>query len=202
MYRAPSHEERAAARSLFHLEPDDFSIVNVGACTPVKNHLAVFSAVRKANGLLDRGKLVVLHVGTGPSLDDEELYASRNRMGPCCRFLGVLDDVRPCLYAADAFVMTSRWEGLGIAAMEAMSTGLRAILYHVYGLRDLLQNGYGGLLVDPNEESLVEVLLRMNRNPALRQVKTSEARQMILKNYSLEDSVATFIRLYATDEAK
>jgi len=47
-------------------------------------------------------------------------------------FIGTLDDVRPCLYAADAFVMTSQWEGLPIAGIEAMSVGLPAILYDVY----------------------------------------------------------------------
>ncbi|HXH09767.1 MAG TPA: glycosyltransferase [Alphaproteobacteria bacterium] len=201
-YHPPSEEERTAARRLYQLEPEDFAIVTVGTCTPVKNHLAIFTAVKKVNGLLDQGKVVVLHVGAGPSLDDEEFYVNRNNVGLYAKFLGVLDDVRPCLYAADAFVMTSRWEGLGVAAMEAMSTGLPALLYNVYGLRDLLQNGNGGLLVDPNEDSLVEALLQLIRDPELRQLKASGARQMILKNYSLEDSVAKFIRLYAMNETK
>ncbi len=197
LFRPPTAEERTAARRLYHLTPDHFSVVTVGACIPEKNHLAVFSAVKKANMSLHRGKLVVLHVGAGPSLEEEASYASRNAIEPYCKFLGVLDDVRPCLYAGDVFAMTSLREGLGVAAMEAMSTGLPAILYNVYGLRDLLQHGDGGLLVDPNEECLVEAFLQMSSNPALRYRKASEARETILRNYSLEDSVAKFIRLYS-----
>jgi glycosyltransferase involved in cell wall biosynthesis len=201
-FRPPSKVERTEARRLYDLEPDDFSIVTVGACTPNKNHIAIFSVMKKAIGLLDGRRLILLHIGIGPSLKDEELYTSRNGIKQYCRFLGTLNDVRPCLYAADAFVMTSQCEGLGLAAMEAMSTGVPVILYNVYGLRDLLQNGRGGMLVDQNDECLVDALLLMIRNPKLREVKTQEAREVILSTYSLEDSVAKYIHLYSTGHYK
>ena len=92
--------------------------------------------------------------------------------------------------------MTSRWEGLPIAAVEAMSTGLPTVLYNVYGLRDLLQDGRGGLLIDPCEDSLVEALLKMIDDPQLRKDCGREAREKIISNYSLERSVDRLIRIY------
>ena len=139
---------------------------------------------------------MLLHPGTGPSVREEEFYINRNGLERYCRLIGTLDDVRPCLYAADAFVMTSGWEGLPIAAVEAMSTGLPAILYNVYGLRDLLQDGKGGLLVQPDEDSLVEALLKMSQSPELRQTYGQQAREKIVSNYSLEGSVDRLIHLY------
>jgi glycosyltransferase involved in cell wall biosynthesis len=124
------------------------------------------------------------------------LYAKRNGIYGNCRFIGTLDDVRPCLYAADAFVMTSQWEGLPIAGIEAMSVGLPAILYDVYGVRDLLQDENGGLLIDPHEDTLVEALLVLANNPELRVVKGMGAREIIAKNYSLENGTDSLVGLY------
>jgi len=195
-FRPPTERERNEARRLFDLGPHDFAIVSIGACRPVKNHLAAFAAVKEANKCLERKKIVFLHVGTGPMLEEEQLYVRQHGIAEYCRFVGILDDVRPCLYAADAFVMTSLWEGLGMAAVEAMSTALPAILYNVYGLRDLLQDGKGGLLIEPNENRLAEVLLVLNKRPELRKKYAEEARETIVTTYSLNDSVDRLIQIY------
>ena len=100
-------------------------------------------------------------------LEEEQMYVCRHHLERYCRFVGIVDDVRPCLYAADAFVMTSQWEGLGIAALEAMSTALPAVLYNVPGLRDLLPDGKGGL-IEPHADSLVEALLFLISHPESR----------------------------------
>ena len=201
-FHPPSNNERAAARHLYNLEPDDFVLVTIGSCAPVKNHLDICAAVKKLNDSLDRKKVVLLHVGTGPMVEEEQMYVGRYHLEHYCRFVGILDDVRPCLYAADAFVMTSRWEGLGIVALEAMSTALPVVLYNVPGLRDLLQDGKGGLLIEPRADSLVEAVLFMISHPELRREQAEEARGVILSNYSLEDSVDKFIDIYTTGNCK
>lgn len=195
-FRPPSENERIEARRLYNVESEDFVVVTIGACDSPKNHLALFCAVEKTNKVLDNTKIVVLHVGAGPMLEEEQLYVRQHGIGEYCRFAGTLDDVRPSLYAADAFVMTSRWEGLPISAIEAMSTGLPVILYNVLGLRDLLQDGKGGLLIEPNEERLVEALLLLNERPELRKKYAEAARDTIVNNYSLNDSVDKLIHLY------
>jgi len=195
-FRPPSEMEKTEAKLLHGLGPEDFAISIVGSCSSVKNHFAAFAAVKKANDILRGKRIVLLHVGAGSSLQQEELYVKQNGMEDYCRFIGTVDDVRPCLYAADAFLMTSSWEGLPIAAVEAMSTGLPAVLYNVYGLRDLLQDGRGGLLSDPCEDSLVEALLKMIDDTQLRKHCGHEAREKIISNYSLERSVDRLIRIY------
>lgn len=197
-FRPPSKKERIEARRKYEVGPDEGAVVTIGACDDRKNHIALFSAVKKANKCLTGRKLITLHVGSGPMVDEEQLYVRQHGIGEYCRFIGTLDDVRPCLYAADAFVMTSLWEGLGMAAVEAMSTGLPVILYNVHGLRDLLQDGRGGLLIEPREDRLVEALVMMVREPRFRKVKGQEARQKALETYSLQKSVDMLIELYRT----
>jgi glycosyltransferase involved in cell wall biosynthesis len=201
-FHPPSDKERAVSRQLYKLESDDFVLVTIGTCTPVKNHLDACLAVKKVNDILDGKKIVFLHLGAGPMMEEEYMYVHHYHLEQYCRFVGILDDVRPCLYAADAFVMTSRWEGLGIAALEAMSTALPVVLYNVPGLRDLLQDGKGGLLIEPHADSLVEALLFMIRHSELRKEQAQEARELILSTYSLEDSVDKFIDVYTTGDCK
>jgi glycosyltransferase involved in cell wall biosynthesis len=195
-FRPPTDHERAAARRYYDVQPNDFAIVTVGSCTPIKNHKAIISAVKKANARSETNKIIFLHVGSGALLEDERGYAKQMGTERCCRFIGTMNDVRPCLYAADAFVMTSQHEGLGMAAVEAMSAGLPAILYNVYGLRDLLRNGDGAVLIDPRENSLVEALLLMANNPELRTKKGKGAREIIVRDYCLKDSVDRLADLY------
>jgi glycosyltransferase involved in cell wall biosynthesis len=201
-FRPPSDKERAVARQLYSFESDDFVLVTIGACEPVKNHLDIFAAVKKVNDVLDGKRIMVLHVGAGPMVEEEHMYVRRHHIEQYCRFVGILDDVRPCLYAADAFVMTSQWEGLPISALEAMSSALPAVLYNVPGLRDLLQDGKGGLLIEPHKSTLVEALLLMIGHPELRKKQAQEAREFILSTYSLEDSVDKFIDIYLTGESR
>jgi glycosyltransferase involved in cell wall biosynthesis len=195
-FAPPKENARRRARELYGLAPQDFVVVTNGSCTEVKNHMAVFSAVNQARRLWQGGRIMVLHVGSGPLLPDEKLYTKKNDIEKYCKFVGTLSDVRRCLYAADVFVMTSLWEGLGNAALEAMSTGIPVILYNVYGLRDLLREGDGGLLIDPTEESLVEALVLLANNPDLRRQKGKRARETVLKSFSLEDSVDRLVGLY------
>jgi glycosyltransferase involved in cell wall biosynthesis len=194
-FSPPTDSDRAAARSFYGIHSNDFVILTVGACTAVKNHMAVLAAAKKANDRL-KDKVVVLHVGSGPLLREEKLYAKNNAIEKSCRFVGTLDDVRPCLHAADAFVMTSEWEGLPIAGLEAMSAGLPAILYNVYGLKDLLQNGDGGLLIQPGEDRLTDALLLLANDQELAKAKGQRAREIVLLDYSLETSVDELTQLY------
>jgi glycosyltransferase involved in cell wall biosynthesis len=195
-FRPPNEDERIDARRRCQLEDGDFALVTVGTCNPAKNHMASLVAVKKINERLNGKRVVLLHVGDGESIEEEKRYATQNGIQQHCLFIGRVDDVRPCLYAADAFAMTSDWEGLPIAAVEAMSTGLPAILYDVYGLRDLLQDGKGGILIEPAEEHLIDALALMIERPDLRKAYADQAREKIRSSYALEECVENLCRLY------
>ena len=68
------------------------------------------------------------------------------------RFLGHVDDVRGLLKKADIFLIPSRWEGFGLAAVEAMNAGLPVIASDVAGLREIVgRTPPSGLLVNPEK---------------------------------------------------
>ena len=73
-----------------------------------------------------RARLVI--VGDGPDLTDLEVKAVELGIDRAVLFLGVRDDVPRLMQAFDLFVMPSRFEGLGMAALEAQAAGLPCIL--------------------------------------------------------------------------
>lgn len=127
-------EERRAARAAFGLDESARVIVTVGNCAPVKNHGSLIEALAQRSG---NPKLHYLHVGLEDAAGSERAQCARLGIGERAHFVGWSADVRPALRAADLFVMPSRYEGLGNAAIEALALGLPVLLAEVPGLADL-----------------------------------------------------------------
>lgn len=126
-------ETRAEARAGFGLREEDFVIASVGNCSPIKNHTAIIEAMAM---LPAEQRPIYLHAGIEESGQPERALAQQLGVADSIRFLGGLGDVLPLLRAADAFMMPSRYEGFGIAAIEALATGLPALFADVAGLKD------------------------------------------------------------------
>lgn len=63
------------------------------------------------------------------------------------------------LYAqADLFVLPSRAECFGIAAVEAMASGVPVVMSDVGGARDIVEHGRSGWLVEPDDSALAAAL--------------------------------------------
>jgi glycosyltransferase involved in cell wall biosynthesis len=90
----------------------------------------------------------IVIAGDGPLRGRLEALAGALRLGARTRFLGFVRDARAVLSAADVFAMPSRWEGFGLAAVEAMAAGLPVIASRAEGLREVVQDGQTGLLAD------------------------------------------------------
>lgn len=134
-FAPPSLARRAAARAALGLSPRQTAIALVGSCQEVKNHGAAVAAVSRL--CADGHDVVLLHAGTGPLETAEKAEAMGLGIGDRVRFLGVVPAVEDILHAADVFLMPSLREGLGVAAIEALSVGLPAVLTDVDGLRDV-----------------------------------------------------------------
>jgi glycosyltransferase involved in cell wall biosynthesis len=77
---------------------------------------------------------------------------------------------------ADVFVLPSAYESYGVAAAEALAFGLPVVGCDVPGLRDLLGEGHGGILVPPDDvAALTSALERVTRDPDLRARLSHEA---------------------------
>jgi glycosyltransferase involved in cell wall biosynthesis len=117
----------------------------VGRLTEYKKperFIAVAAAVAKA---LPRMRAVV--VGEGPDAAALKSLARELGIESNVEFLGKRADVNELLAASRAFVLTSRWEGLSIAMLEAMCAGAVPVVANVGDLSDFIQDGVNGFIV-------------------------------------------------------
>ena len=133
-FHPPSKEERDRARAAFGLTAEDFVIITVGNCSPIKNHQAVIKAISELSG---ERQIIYLHVGEEDDRGSERVLAEQLGIGARVRFLGHRSDVQEVLFSGDCFVMPSIYEGFGIAALEALAVGLPLVLSDIPAFRDL-----------------------------------------------------------------
>ena len=117
---------------------------------------------------------VLWMVGDGP--EEERL---RELAGPGVVFLGRRGDVPSLLRQADLFALSSRWEGMPLVLLEAMSVGLPVVATAVDGVPEIVSHGITGLLVPPGDaKALAEMMLDCWRDPARARVLGANAAQV------------------------
>ena len=107
-------------------------------------------------------------------------------------------DGMPAFYESlDVLVSSSRQEGLPIALLEAMASGLPIVAAAVGEVPGLLQHRVSGLLVPAeNGEALAEGISVLLRDPEARAAYGLAARQSILKNFSAARMSEDYLSLY------
>jgi len=116
---------RAEVRAHYGLE-DCLVVGHVGRLQYQKNHTFLLEAFARLHQREPRARLVL--VGDGPNLLSLEAKAVDLGVENEVLFLGQRDDVPRLLQSFDLFAMPSRFEGLGMAAVEAQAAGLPCLL--------------------------------------------------------------------------
>lgn len=102
-------------------------------------------------------KLVV--VGGEPALvSSYRARAASLGLGNRVHFAGMQTDLRPFLWAADAFVFPSAYETFSLVAVEAAAAGTPVILTRFHGMGDFIQNGENGILTERSVDAIAAAL--------------------------------------------
>jgi glycosyltransferase involved in cell wall biosynthesis len=180
--------ERREARERLEIAPGTTVIASVGNCSAIKNHAAILGALA---ALAPRHALLYLHAGVEDAAASEREQARALGLDRNVRFLGWQREVRPVLAAADLFLMPSRFEGLGNAAIEALALGLPALLADTPGLRDLRDHFPSIRYCPPTPEGVVAAL-----ESAL---TAAAAGGVALPSAQLDEQVSTCRALFAPE---
>ena len=192
-YPAQNLEERNQLRKQLDIPTESFVVISVGGCSSVKNHHDIINAI---SFLKDQMPIYYLHLGTGKTEAEELALSSHLNILQYIRFVGNTNRVRDYLIVSDLYIMTSRFEGLSISAIEAMACALPSILYNVAGLRDLINNNEEGFLIEPDWNELASKILFLFNNPKLLESKGKMAYKNVIDNFSLNVSVNKILQLY------
>lgn len=146
-------------RSAINCQDEDYILTMVGRFTDAKDQKTI---IKSLSLLPDNVKLVL--VGDGPLKEIMCQYAHEIGVGDRVIFLGLRNDVPSILKASDVVVMSSHWEGFGLAAVEGMACSKPVIASNVPGLREVVENT--GLLFDKGDAETLSQLVLSLKNDA------------------------------------
>ena len=149
----------------------------VGRLAPIKRVDLFLGAVRRLADEMPEVRASI--VGDGPLRAALERRAADLQLAPHVEFRGARAAMHDEFARAAIFVLTSETEGLSLALMEAMMSGLPAVVPDVGDLADLVEDGANGFVLrDHTPEAFAAALARLLRDPELRLRFSRAARRM------------------------
>jgi glycosyltransferase involved in cell wall biosynthesis len=186
-------ETRAEVRRALGIPGQAWVIGSVGRLVPEKSYDLL---LRAAAPLLGEAAHLVL---AGEGSEGPALRALRSTL-PAGRFIhlpGLRRDVPALLAALDVFALCSRSEGLPLALLEAMASGLPVVATAVGGIGAVLDDSGAGLLIPPGDEAALRSALdRLTRDPARAAEMGRRARQLALARYDRARMVDGYFEIY------
>lgn len=152
--------------------------------------------IEAAAMLLQQKPETVFYIaGTGEMSDDLNRLATMLGVSDRIRFTGFLDraDIADLLAVTDVFVMPSKSEPFGIAALEAAAAGVPVVLSSKCGVGEVLTSAE--IIESPNPASLTDAMLSLLDNPAHRS-EMAECEQREAKTLSWENSAKRMLEVY------
>ncbi len=142
----------------------------------MKDHDTLLRAFAQLRSDHPDSRLVI--VGGGPRADQVQRMVADLELEDAVSLLGRRDDVPRLLPAFDVFTLSSRYEGLSIALLEAMRAGISPVVTAVGGLPEVVRDGVDGLLVPPGDAAaLASALGSLARDPVRRQLLGAAAHE-------------------------
>jgi glycosyltransferase involved in cell wall biosynthesis len=151
-------------RTNLGLQETDQVMIVVGTLKEQKGHRYLLEAA--APLIARRNHLHILFAGDGPLRNSLQQQVQQLGLGSHIHFLGNRKDIPDLLAASDYFVLPSLWEGLPMALIEAMASGIPVLATCVSGSQQVVASGETGVLVPPGDvEQLRQAMAEMIANP-------------------------------------
>ncbi len=174
------------------------TFINVARISDVKNHNLLLDAFSLA--IKENNKLKLKIVGNGPLLEDIKQKIKKLNLDKYIVLLGNLDKnlVQKELVSSDIFILTSKYEGLPLSVLEAMSCGLPIISTKVGGVIDVVDKN-NGILVNQDEKELCQAILKLSNDSSLCKF-LGENSHNYSKKYDVKVMVKEYERIYSRAE--
>ena len=157
----------------------------------VDRWVEVAAAIHKKNP-----DIKFIMVGDGP--DDEMLRKkiAALKLTGIIELTGKLSDTYSAYKQIDIFLLTSEFEGLPLALLEAMSCGCVPVVSNVGGIKQLDFGDVGHKFNEFDPEQIADKIICYTKRPAVYFEESNKAREFVIKNYSLAKQVNEIVALY------
>lgn len=175
---------------------DGLVVLTVCRLNVPRDFLSLLTAFRHVRDEFVDARLLI--VGDGPQRDQVEQIVQELGLERCVRITGFRDDVPAFMALADVYVLTSYgWEGYPISTLEAQAAGVPVVVTDAGGSAEAVQHEKTGLVVPKRRPDLLaDALLRLLRNPGLREQMAMAGQQRARQEFARERMIQSVAGAY------
>jgi glycosyltransferase involved in cell wall biosynthesis len=187
------------------VEKDIRKELNIPATATVIGITCVFRAQKRLTTWLEIAQALhaqhpdtrFIIVGDGPLREEVHAKAKALETTDYVFFAGLQTETRPYFAAMDVFMMSSEFEGLPIALLEAMSMNCVPACTAAGGIAEVIEDGKNGILVPVQQPmQLVNRLLDYLQQPGSLTPMKQAARETVVNSFSMKKMVAELETIY------
>jgi glycosyltransferase EpsD len=183
---------REQKRAELNIPENAIMLMSVGELSRRKNHEVIIRAL----SIIQNDNIHYVVCGRGALEAYLKELAVKLNINNRVHILGYRDDAMEIMKSSDIFVFPSLWEGLGMAAIEAMVSGLPIITSNVHGIVDYSIDGKTGYTVKPTDvKGFAAAIKKLAEDSQLRDAfgKHNEA---VIEIYTIANSMKFMSKIY------
>jgi glycosyltransferase involved in cell wall biosynthesis len=170
-------------------------VISVSRYDVQKNPLALIEIARGVKAAKANIKIVV--IGEGALFEDTQRVIIEEHLSEVIQLAGATKHPRKEMRKAEVALSTSRWEGMPLALLEAMSEGLAIVASDVVGNNDIVTHGKQGYLFPVEDtEQAVQQLIALAKDRKQLAKLAENARQDARQNYSVKTMAVKVEQVY------
>ena len=185
----PALEEKAAKDTVEY----DYDIVYLGRLTYPKNPQRLILVLEKVIKRMPNVKVAI--IGDGDLKDEIVNMIAEKKLGDNIHYLGYKTNPYKILASSKVMVMTSRWEGLPMCSLEAMSLGIPLVATPSDGLMEIIDNGVDGILSE-DDDTIVDSLVSIVESPNYQDSLSRKAKEKALKLMDIQQYISKINEAY------
>jgi spore coat protein SA len=197
-FRPPDATKRAHLRKMYGLQ-GSFVFAFAGRIIPRKGLPVLLKAMSKTRKSVPRVKLII--AGRGISNYMARLKNKARRLGISAAFIGYKPHrkMHEVYGMSDCLVCPSqKHEAFGLVNVEAMATGIPVIASQIGGMKEIIQHGKNGFLIENyrNSDAFAASMLKLAQNRSYSQALGKQARIDMKQQFSWANTVRSLSELY------
>ena len=177
------------------IEPRHRIILAVGRLEPQKDPVTLLRAFENVAQRFPDAKL--WFAGDGSLRPRLEALALEHELANRVVFAGFQENIVPCYHLAEIVVLSSLYEGMPLAAIEAGAAGRPIVATEVDGTAEVVEHGRTGWLVPPSDpEALAAALCNLLAEPDRARQMGQAAQQRVNRLFSFERQLEETVRIF------
>lgn len=185
----PEKYSKIKARKKINISLNKFVCIFIGRFNYQKNPFLFVDIARK---IKDRNILFIM-VGEGKKRSQIENIIKKNNINNL-KLYSFQKNVPLFLSASNVLINTSKFEGMPLTILEAMSMKIPIIASNFIGMSNIVNNYKEGIIVRNNVRSYINAILKIKNNNKLYMILSNNSRENVIKNFSINIATNKFIQ--------